>query len=156
MKINICYTNLNRHDTYTNISPFASPDSGFLQVDIRNLDEICSDDEVKEILAVDVINYLTADDTIKSIQNWIKKLKCGGRLILVFDDIYEIARRIYVQILNNEEINHIIYGKQEKPYEIKRSAFPMHWLKNHILAQNTRLIKCRLDNHQAILEVEKL
>lgn len=156
MKINICYTELNYLDGYLNISPFATPQSNFKCLDIRNLDEIVCDDEATEIIALDVLNYLSFNDAMQSVEKWIKKLGKGGKLTLTFNDYWEVARKMTVGIIEYKEVNDILYGKQDKPYDIKRSAIPLHWFKGFILSRNTKLNKCRLEGYVVTLEVEKL
>lgn len=155
MKINICYTNLNELDGYLNLSPFATPQSNFKAADIRKLDEFICDDEAEEIIALDVLNYFPFNEVLKSVENWVKKLKKGGRLILTFNDFWEIARRAHVGIIEHQDINEQVYGKQDKPYEIRRSAIHLHSFKNW-LSQMTKVVKCRLEGYVVTLEVEKL
>lgn len=156
MKINICYTKLEPIAGYINISPFATPQSGFQAIDIRNLDEIASDDEVQDIAAFDVLNYLPFNEVLSSVENWIKKLAPKGTLILTFNDYWEIARRTIIGLIEDKDVNDALYGKQDKPYDIKRSAIPLHWFKNWILSKGVKLNKCRLEGYVVVMEVEKL
>lgn len=156
MKVNLCYLKLEEKDGYINLSPFAQPNSPFQPCDIRNLDEVVCDDEAEEIVALDILNYFKLEDVLKCLQNWINKLKKGGRLLVTFDDAWEVSRRLFIGTIEKEQANEILYGKQEKPHQIKRSAIPMHWLKDWLASRNTKLIKCRLEGYTVVMEVEKL
>lgn len=156
MKINICYTELNEVADHINISPFAKPESNFHPVDIRNIDEIVCDDEVEHIDALDVLNYFSLQEVLNMAENWIKKLAPKGTLTLTFNDYWEIARRTIVGLIEYKDINDILFGKQSQPYDIKRSAIPLHWFKNWILSKGVKLNKCRLEGYVVVMEVEKL
>src|ERR1044072_4853402 len=98
MKINLLYNSNNLLSGFINIDPLASPEeikSGKKIVSfLDNLDGVVEDSECTAILAEDILCYIPAKDVGGAIDNWIRKLRHKGTLIISGYDIFEICRGI--------------------------------------------------------------
>jgi hypothetical protein len=150
MKLNICYKNLVYQRDFENISPCATPQSNFKLQDIKNLDNLCDNDECETIEVVDVLNYFVADEVAKMLVHFVAKLKRGGQLLVTFVDTYEVGRRVFSGIMSPEETNSVLYDGEQ------RCALFMNHLKKFLVSLQTKLVKCRLDGYNCIIVVEKL
>lgn len=155
MKVNISYISPTKYDGFTNLSSFGGQDPDISYCDIKKIDEFVDNDEAELIQAIGVLNFFTINEVFVMLENWITKLQQKGKLVLTFSDFYEIARRIMMTIIENKEVNDILYGSQSTPFDIKRSAIPLQVIKNYLQSKNMKITKCRLESYNVLLECEK-
>lgn len=79
--------------------------------DIRKLDdELIGDSECTEILAPNIIDYIPLNCLYQTIENYIKKLRKKGEIILGGTDVYMLGRDIVAKTKHPSEINQAIFG----------------------------------------------
>lgn len=79
--------------------------------DIRKLDDdLVGDSECTEILAPNIIDFIPLNSLYLTIQNYIKKLRKKGEIILGGTDVYMLARDIAAKTRHPTEVNQYIFG----------------------------------------------
>ena len=66
--------------------------------------------ECKEILADEILDFISAKDTFVILEYWSKLLRHGGYLIVGGTDLYEVSKAVSNQTLNIREANEILHG----------------------------------------------
>ena len=90
MKVRITVGEQEKLNGYTNVDPITKFDG--ISIDVRNLDGLVSDAECTEIVSEGVIDYLDRRDFILAINNWVKKMRHGGKIVVTSIDALEVAK----------------------------------------------------------------
>ena len=77
---------------------------------LLDLTVMVEESECKEILADDILDYVTAENTYATLEYFIKLLRHGGCLIVGGTDLYEVSKAVTNQTLNIREANEILHG----------------------------------------------
>jgi len=142
MKLNLLWGTAPRNG-YINVDPFGFGDEEKVLGELHNLDDVVDDNEAEEIIAEDVIDYLPRDKVIDTIKHWISKLCHGGTLIIGGVDVYEVARSFANYEIGLDDVNYLLHGRQEEPYQQKLTNFTLMGLRDLLLNNGMRIIKCR-------------
>lgn len=146
MKINI--TNIPRSiDDYINICS----EQGH---NIHNLQSIESA-SCKEILALDVVDYISAKHIFKVLENWVSKLRHGGKITIGGTDYIELMRAIEMGEINTAEINIIMYGNQESTWQFKIGMYTLPDIVDSLRQLGLKIIKQRLSQFRFEIEAER-
>lgn len=159
MKINLLLDNTGDvRSGYINIDPFA-PDNdaaGRLKGDISNLDHVVDDGEAIEIIALEVLDYFPGHQADAILTNWLKKLARSGRLTLSVVDVREVARAICANEMSPEDINEHLHGKQEKPWQYRKSAYTLTQIAEVLGNLGYKILARRVQNFRAVITVERI
>ena len=125
MKVNLLYGEGDVLDTHLNINQFAKNPDGekIIRDDISNIDKYVDDSELEELVAIDVIDYMSIKEAPQVIENWVRKIRIGGKIILGGSDLLEICKSFSEHKIDISEANSLIHGTQEKPYLPKKFTF---------------------------------
>lgn len=107
---------------YINIDPFADGTDSRIQGDISNLDHLVDDAEADEIIAKDIIGFFEINRVDSIIDNWLKKLAKGGKLILYFLDLESCVQAYIEGKINHEQLNRLVYGDQNKAWNFRNNS----------------------------------
>jgi hypothetical protein len=117
MKVNLIYGEGDVLSGYLNLHPFAMQDTEDVKIaDIKKLDRWIADAQATEIIATDVIDYLTLYEVPKVIAHWAKKLRHGGKIVIGGTDMNEVARGFVNGDINLETTNKLLHGQQTQPH----------------------------------------
>jgi len=142
---------------YVNIDPLApenDPD-GRLKGDVGNLDHAVDGGEAEEILALEVLDYFPGHQADDILANWLSKLAHGGRLTISVVDVKEVARAVCSNNLSIDDINELLHGKQEKPWQFRKSAYTLSQLVEVLSNQGYKVLARRVQNYRALVTVER-
>jgi hypothetical protein len=146
VKVNIIYNSSSPLNSHTNISPFNSSNPDIVIGNIISLDDMYDNGELSEIIALDTIEYLPHTKINEIISNWVSKLKVGGKLILGFVEAYEVCNGYNRGMINQETLNLLLHGKQDKPHLVKLSSYTAIDLIENLQKQHTiKLMKHTLN-----------
>lgn len=106
---------------YTNIDPI--PGEGKVVGDFHSLDAFCQDSECLEILAPDLLDYVHGSDILNVVDNYVKKLRHGGRIIIGGTDFVEVAKKVATGEMHVHEANVAIFGKSKLAWESKQGCY---------------------------------
>lgn len=152
MKINLSIEK-NSLQGYINICPFITEqDSGITKDRIDNIDKYVDDGEAEEIRIVDAIQYFAGIDTEILFHNWIKKLKHGGKLIVVTTDLMQVCRAIANYNLDIDTANTLLYGQQKEQWQFYRAGFTMSQLVDYLQSRGLKITKKRILDYKCVVE----
>lgn len=97
------YLNLDPSPVDPDVQPAYTGNFGDLSV-------IVEISECTEILADEVLDFVSAEDTYPSLEYWSKLLRHGGSLIVGGTDLYEVSKAVVNQTLNIREANEVLHG----------------------------------------------
>jgi len=143
---------------YVNIDLHSDPvhESKVLKMDVTNLSEFKTD-SVDEILALDIIEHHPGIKIEKIIQEWIRVLKPGGKILIRTPDI-EVVCEIYFKQAKEGKINwkrlsDIIYGSQITQYQFHCIMFSFDWLKQLLEKYGVeKVVKIKRSNQNMVVE----
>jgi hypothetical protein len=140
---------------YTNIDPFA-PTEDKLRVrhDIKQL-SLADDGEVEEILALDVISYFSLQETKELMLNWVRKLKHHGTITIGFYDLYTTCKLIGGRVFDLETSNVILYGKQDKPWHIRRNIMSLEDMTRLLEAYGLNILQKKIEAGTAFIKAQR-
>jgi len=158
-KINLIYGKGDVLHTHTNINPFANDADGetIIRGDISNLDKYVDDAELFELVAEDVIDYIPMSETQKTLNNWISKIRIGGKIILGGVDLFEACKGVSLRHIDTLQANMILHGTQEKPYLVRKSSFACDELCDYLEKNGGfKVIKKRTDSYAMVVEANRV
>lgn len=146
MKINLVFDLKNSLSGYNNID---------VGISGPTLDEVCEDAECTEIVADDVVNYFPAEYVSIILDNWIKKLRHGGQLIVGGTDLNEVSRQFFNKNINLSETNILLYGEQREPYQFRQSGLTSYDLAKSLKDCGLHILKNRINNFHFTIVAER-
>tara|TARA_A100000172_G_C3005324_1_gene97757 strand:- start:8 stop:502 length:495 start_codon:yes stop_codon:yes gene_type:complete len=157
-KVNLIYGVGDVLHTHVNINPFAEDADGetIIRADVINLDEYVDDAELTELVAEDVVDYIGSDKAEQTINNWVKKIRIGGKIIIGGVDILEVSKSLSQYRIDVTEANRLIYGEQTRPYLFKKSGFTCVGIAEYLEGVfGLRILKKRINNYKMIVEAQR-
>tara|TARA_R110000824_G_scaffold226663_2_gene414426 strand:+ start:140 stop:631 length:492 start_codon:yes stop_codon:yes gene_type:complete len=157
-KVNLIYGVGDVLHTHININPFAEDADGerIIRDDITNLDKHVDDAELQELVALDVIDYIPITKIDSVLENWSRKIRVGGKIIIGGIDLMECCKSLSDYSIDIVTANSLIHGEQTKPYLVKRLNFTAVALAEYLEeAFNFTIIKKRLNNYRMIVEAKR-
>lgn len=148
MKVNLLLNSKSTRSGFLNIDPFATPDTTDKQRgDLCNLDEFVGDAEADELVALDVIDYLPSRELDNIIDNWIRKIRHGGTIVVGGIDIREVAKGLVGQELDLQAANNLLYGFQESPWEYRKATLTLQKLIQVFQSRGFVILQKRLEKY---------
>ena len=80
--------------------------------DYLNLDWICADLSIEEILSDDSINQTELNNIPNVLKNWYSKLSPGSTLYIQVLDIYTITKLFQLNQISTDELNQILFNNK--------------------------------------------
>jgi hypothetical protein len=155
MKINLLYNSNNLLSGYLNIDPLSSEDdiqSGKkVQGNIFDLNWAVEDAECTSIVAEDIINYVPAENIAQVLDNWVRKLRHNGTIIITGVDLYEVCRGINGRYIDLENANQLFYGETGE----KKSILSGSDLTRALEECGLKIIKNRYNSYKYTIEAER-
>jgi len=123
----------------------------------ERLDDICEDSECKELIIDDIIGYIPYDRIDTTLENWIKKIRIGGNIIITGVDLNSIARGIQGRIIDIKQANLFLYGFPKKDSPIRMSCLTGAQIAR-IFERTThfKIIKYSIENFKYIVKAERI
>ena len=135
MKVNLIYNEEDILNGYLNVYPWSYEETEEPNVKIGNLlnlGALVDDSEATEIIANKVIDYLSPKEIYIALEEWIKKLRYGGKITIIGTDLYLVAKSILSFKITSEEANRHLFGNQKEEYLIKRVALNGEGVANYL------------------------
>ena len=147
-----------------NISVNGKPKNGYINIDpsvnkqwdkIKNLDHVADDSECNEIIAEDMIDFLSSKELKPTVEHWVTKLRHKGKIIIGGTDIYEVCKHFFQKGISLEEANHLIHGKQLDSCDLRISQSTIESLENLLTGLGIKIMKKRSSNFKMVVEGER-
>lgn len=156
-KINLIYGVGDTLNTHININPFVEEESeNVIRGDVVNLDKHVDDSEATELIATDVLNYIPLGKCGEAIENWIKKVRAGGKIVVGGVDLLEVCKDFSQYRIDITEANLLIHGRQDKPYLHRKNNLTITTLCEYFLSAGLKINKKRIKDYKMIVEAIKI
>ena len=152
-KINLIYGVGDTLNTHININPFVAEEAdNIVRGDIVNLDQYADDSEVTELLALDVINYIPLSKCGEALENWVKKIRIGGTIVVGGIDLLEVCKDFSQYRIDITETNILLHGRQDKPYLHRKNNLTITTLCEYLSSSGLTINKKRINDYKMIVE----
>ena len=158
MKVNITVGSSGHINGYLNIDPITGSDDqegDAVKCDVRNLDGLVMDSQCHEIIAENVLDYLTVTDATAALSNWTKKLRHKGRIIVGGTDAYEASKQFSQGVISLSQYNYIVHGSMGSPWEVKLSHNTVSSLESSLKFLGIKILKKRINGLNMVIEGER-
>ena len=152
MKINLLVDSDKVMGGYLNIDPCAKDGEAKVKGIIHDLNEYVDDGEAEIIRAIDAIGYFAHVDSAVVADNWIRKLKHGGTIIIGGIDIIEVARAIANRTIDIDQANILLYGNQKHSWDFYKAGFTALQLVEYLESKGLKITKKRIHDFHFIVE----
>ena len=129
-------------EDFQNIDLFVSGD-GIIKMDALELDY--NDNEVDEILAKNLLQYMPMNELKLALQEWGRVLKPGGLLRLECSSLKLMAKAMINESWDFDLADKMFYGKQSHPGDYILNAFDSNKIKTHLEYAGMQVVKINED-----------
>jgi len=131
--------------------------NGYINVNIKDkspteLDDLVSNAECVEILALDILDYFSLQETNNILNYLCSKLRHSGTLTVSVNDLFEISRAYYTNNISSEDAINLLFGSTSMT---KKSAISMNDLEEYFLNKGLTIIKKRTTNYKSVIMVKR-
>ncbi|MFZ9376708.1 MAG: hypothetical protein ACO25K_06255 [Candidatus Fonsibacter ubiquis] len=142
---------------YLNIDPTATKEDYPLIVEGNPtiLEQHLEDNEAEEIIAMNVIDYVSYNKIDSVLTQWISKLAHKGLLKIGFTDIVSVARRIYTGQIEYGKAQEIIYGKCVEGWDVKKACLTVDSVKEKFNNLGLSIKNIKFIEHYVVIEGER-
>ena len=152
MKVNLLYGGAPLSG-YLNVNHLGASE-GCHHGNMTDLTEFIDDAEASEILALDVINFFCKNEVLGIIDNWVSKLRHGGKIIIGAADSDSICKSFYEHDISIADINSMLYGEEE-PF-IRKNAITVISLAHYLESTHgLKIIKKQTLEHKLLVEAQR-
>jgi hypothetical protein len=156
MKLNLLYGHGDHLQEYININPFALEETDNTRIaDVKQLDSIVEDAEATEIIAADVVDYLSMEEINKALDHWISKMRHGARLVIGGCDSYDAAKALVQFEIDLETFNLLVHGTQDQPHLFKKMCLTLSGLCDYLEEKGLKIIKKRRNGLNYVVEAQR-
>lgn len=163
MKVNLLFDNPGDvRSGYLNIDGAVSeeevqgnPNDSRIAKRVDDLSHTVDANELDELVAMDILDYFPMNHADVILDHWLSRLKHGGELTLSVVDLRQISREVLSNALDISDVNHLLFGKQEKPWQFKNCVFTIHTLVEILGAKGYTIIKKLAVGNRAIVTVRR-
>ena len=147
-----------------NISVGGKPKNGYVNIDpsvnkqwdkIKNLDHVADDSECNEIIAEDMVDFLSSDDLEKTIQHWVSKLRHSGKIVIGGTDMYEVCKHFFQKGISTKDANILIHGEQKEAWDFRINQTTIENLESILSNLGIDILKKRSSNFKMVIEGER-
>lgn len=128
-----------------------------LRADVRSLPFLPSK-AAEEILAYDVLEHFPFSQTKAVLQEWIRLLKVGGKIVVRVPDMPKIFRKMLDGDLPVFEAQRLLYGGQEYLFNFHNAGFTADYLEGLLLGSGcSEVIQVvhETDSHNVVVIARK-
>ncbi len=120
MKINLLRDSQDIMSGYLNIDQYgSSPDVTIGEVE--NLDYVCDDAQCVDLIARDILDYVTPDKIDAVLGNWVSKIRHGGKITIGGTDMFLVSMKHFRGDIDTDVASMYLYGRRLKPHQFKKN-----------------------------------
>jgi len=139
-------------NTYTTLDPCGG--IGKIVQDFHNLDNVCQPNELTELLAPEILDFIHPSVFENTVKHYVSKLRHGGRIILGGTDLHDIAKKIMKSELTIQEANVYLYGGQLN-WTTKCAAYSMYEIIDFLRGLGLKIIQQKCDDVKFVVTAER-
>lgn len=111
----------------------------------------CLPGQAEEILALNLLDYLSPDEVDETVDAWVDLLAYGGRLVLQTLDLGEICYHVSTGYLGEREAALELHGAQREPWEVRRATYSVAMLQSSLECRGLRVESIHLSDRRILL-----
>lgn len=150
MKLYICI-NKQPIKGYTHIDPVPKDDVPAFSGTLESIKDICSQAECEEILAPDMADYINFSQIDNVLDMLCSLLRHNGVIILGGNDSYELSRLVFLDALECEHINNILYGGNFR----KNGLFSVDFIEQKLKERGLEILNIKMDAGKFIIKAKR-
>lgn len=158
MKVNLLINEKNLAKAgYLNIDPYAKKQDEPLIVEGNPtvLENLVEDGEAEEIIAINIIDYVSHPKVNMILKQFFGKLSHKGILRIGFTDILATARRYYIGQIEESKIAEMLYGKCVDSWDTKKAALTLDSMKTKMEEIGFVIKSVKSIEHFIVIEGER-
>ncbi len=156
MKLNLLLHDDSPRSGFINVDPFAPPeDQRRIRGHFSCLDEIVDDAECDELIAGDILDYVSVEDVDEVLDHWISKLRHGGVITIGGLDLREVTSHIANYTLKTPDANILLFGAQQAPWQFRKSVSTLSERIAYLTDKGLKPLKKRADNYFYSITMER-
>jgi hypothetical protein len=117
---------------------------------------VCDDAECVELLADEILDYIHGSKLSETLNNWVRKLRHGGKIIIGGTDINTLARTIYSGKLSVIDSNKTLFGYGNNPWAIKMACYSCRDISAILQEMGLKVNKKRIAGIKFVVEAERV
>ncbi len=138
---------------YTTIDPTGG--EGKTAIDFRNLDSVCDTSECTEINAPDILNFIHGSDLMNTLQNWVMKLRHGGKIIIGGSDLFECCKSVVLGQISVSDANLVFYNKRDSAWSTHFGMYECNEIVGLLSELGLKIDKKRINGNCFVVEAHR-
>lgn len=158
MKVNLLINQKHlAKDGYLNIDPTATKEDSPLIIEGNPtiLESHIEDGEADEIIAMNIIDYVSYPKVSTVLKQWAGKLSHKGKLIIGFTDVLSVCRRFYIGQITKEKIAEMLYGNCVEGWDVKKACLTLESMKLKLNEVGLKINNIKILEHFIVIEGER-
>lgn len=160
MKVNLLLNNPGDiRSGYINIDGAASVEEcqqdGRVSGRLDNLEHTIDANELDELVAMGILDHFPMKQADEVLDHWLSRLKHGGILTVSVTDLRQVARELLDNTADIADINKLLYGEQEQPWQYKYCVFTTSILTNILRAKGYEIVRSVSTSKKAVVTVRR-
>ncbi len=118
----------------------------------KALDDLVDDAEVTELVAHNILEFITLPDLTGFLEHMIQKIRHGGTLIITGVDAFMVAKDYVSYKISIEDFNVLIHGISD----IKSATLNMHGMVNFLHNEfGLSIVRQNLEEYNYVIEAQR-
>jgi len=150
MKVHIYHHGAEEQPDAVNICLDAVPN------DIDALNEFVDDAEATQIILEEALDYIPLKELADFLETTVRKLRHGGKLIVVGTDALAVAKDFSQYKIPIEDFNILLHGGEKEPRQVKTATLTMHGIVNFLRNEyGLRILRQTIDDYTYVVEAQR-
>lgn len=120
---------------------------------VKNLDAFAENGECEEVLAINILEYISCSNLEKFVLHLASKVAYGGKIVINGLDYMEISKMAVRQDFNVAEFNRLLFGTGSQP---KESCITMNAITGILQSNGFKILKKRLNGYDFSIEATRV
>lgn len=120
--------------------------------DWRNLEYATA--ECEEIYAPAILDHIHHTELVQTLEEWVSKLRHGGKITVGGTDLYEMARQITVGSFPMNEANNKLYG-QDLAWHSRKGCYSAMILRELLTQMGLKIDRVALNDYEFVVEAHR-
>lgn len=138
---------------YTVVDPMGG--DGKHSIDFRNLDSICDVSECEEIRAPHILGHIHGSELMGTLNNWISKLRHGGKIIVGGYDIFECSKAVILGQMSVSDANKMFYNTKDSPWNVNFGMYECNEIVGILQEFGLKVDKKRVNGSFFVVEAHR-
>lgn len=150
MKLYLCI-NKQPINGYTHIDPMPKGDVPAFTDSIDKITEVCDRAECEELLAPDMLDYISHSQIDNVLDIMVSLLRHNGVIILGGNDAHELCRLVFLGAIDSEVINNSLYGGDFR----KNGLHDISSIKKRLTDKGLEILNIKLDSGKFLIKAKR-